>query len=243
MDYKKILNAFYEEDNFCRHKKLHGTEIDLEAELRNVIKYKIQDFCKCKKDIRYFLNEEIDEKDYLDRRRTDMFKMLQRKERVAMFLSNEECQNYFDNVQLYDLAMYVLHRVLFYNNSKIGILAPTLKESNHILSGIKMHLELTPKWRQPITLQYNKSRIEFDNGSKITAGAISSDSCKAESINILFVHKANIPTLDRMNDMWEAVYPIVTSSHGKVILTYDSLEGEQNFVREIFTGNIPWQLL
>ncbi len=68
----------------------------------------------------------------------------------------------------------ILHYILFNDHKLVALLANKGDAAREILDRIKTAYEALPKWLQQGVIEWNKGSVEFENGSKIIAGATSS---------------------------------------------------------------------
>jgi hypothetical protein len=80
---------------------------------------------------------------------------------------------------------YVLHKILFNQSMKVGILANKSETAREILSKIKQSYEHLPWWLQQGVVEWNKGTIELENGSKVIAGSTTSNSVRGFSFNCI----------------------------------------------------------
>jgi hypothetical protein len=80
-------------------------------------------------------------------------------------------------------ALYLLHQMLFSEDSNIAILANNERTSREILSRIQMAYTNLPLWLQKGVVEWNKGSMLLDNGVKIIAASTSSNSIRGMTIN------------------------------------------------------------
>ena len=85
-------------------------------------------------------------------------------------------------------ATYLLYRALFHPQSiNIGIVANKPKTAREVLDKIKkIYIEL-PIWMKKGSAVWNKSEIEFENGTRIMTDSPSSDSFRGYTCNFIYV--------------------------------------------------------
>lgn len=127
----------------------------------------------------------------------------------------------------------LLYYAIFKSDITIAVLANKEKQSKEILSRIKkMYLEL-PEFLQVGVKEWNKTNIEFGNGSRIITGSTSSDSIRGESIYILYLDE--FAFCRDADEFYTATYPVISSGKTtKVIIT--STTNGMNLFYDIYTG-------
>ena len=84
-------------------------------------------------------------------------------------------------------SAYMCHYIIFNGNKTAAILGNKDKTAREILYKIKIMFENLPSWLKPGVEEWNKTSVEFDNGSRIITAATSSSSIRGMSINMLCV--------------------------------------------------------
>ena len=82
---------------------------------------------------------------------------------------------------------YLLHTVLFKDAQNIAILANKGQTSRDILGKLQLAYENLPMWLQQGVVEWNKGRIELENGSVIIANSTSSSAARSGAYNIVFL--------------------------------------------------------
>lgn len=78
-------------------------------------------------------------------------------------------------------TVIILHYALFNEDKKIALLANKADTAQEILSRIQLAYEHLPNWLKCGVIEWNKRRVEFDNGSIIMAAASSASSIRGQS--------------------------------------------------------------
>lgn len=78
-------------------------------------------------------------------------------------------------------TVIILHYALFNDSKKIALLANKADMAQEILSRIQLAYEYLPSWLKCGVAEWNKRRVEFDNGSIILAAASSASSIRGNS--------------------------------------------------------------
>lgn len=115
-------------------------------------------------------------------------------------------------------TVIILHYVLFNEAKKVALLANNAAGSREILERIKLAYEGLPRFLQCGVSEWNKSSVQFENKSKITAAASSSSSIRGRTVSMLYIDEcAFIPRWDLFS---ASVLPTLSSGiTTKTILT------------------------
>lgn len=132
------------------------------------------------------------------------------------------------------VAMYLLWFAMF-NQDKLCIIAS--KAMNHaveIMSRIKYAYEELPSWLKAGCKFYNRTSIEFDNGSKIKSEATSEKTGRGSSPSILFIDEIAFISKRIQDELWASLAPAL-STGGKFILT-STPNGDSDLFAQIWRG-------
>ena len=113
---------------------------------------------------------------------------------------------------------YLLWYAMFNPDKTILIAANVLRQALEIMHRIRTTYELCPDHIRAGVLAYNKSSIEFDNGSRIVAQATTPNTGRGMSISLLYVDEMAFAAPGLLEDMWTSLSPTL-STGGKAIIT------------------------
>ena len=126
---------------------------------------------------------------------------------------------------------YLLWTVLFQDAQNIAILANRGETARGILGKLQLAYENLPLWLQQGVLEWNKGRIELENGSVIIASSTSSSAARSGSFNIVFLDEfAFVPT-NIAYDFFTSVYPVITAGTKTKILIVSTPNGMNLFYK------------
>ena len=81
----------------------------------------------------------------------------------------------------------ILHHALFNENYSIALLAHKEEQAIEILSRIQLAYENLPTWMQQGVVEWSKTSVELENGSKIKASSTASASIRGTSQNLVYL--------------------------------------------------------
>lgn len=105
----------------------------------------------------------------------------------------------------------IVHQVLFNPNYKVAILANKLKTATEIMDRVKIVYENLPKWMQQGVIEWNKTSITLENGSKIVCSSTSSSAVRGSSYNFLLLDEFAFVPDQIAEDFFASVYPTITA--------------------------------
>jgi hypothetical protein len=117
-------------------------------------------------------------------------------------------------------AATILWYILFHENYSVALLAHKLAQAREILGRIQLAYENLPKWMQQGVVEWNKTNVELENGSKILAAATSSSAIRGGSFNLIYLDEFAFVPPHFQGDFFASVYPTISSGNTtKVIIT------------------------
>lgn len=106
---------------------------------------------------------------------------------------------------------YILHYILFNEHKSVAILANKEKNSKDFLGRLKLAYENLPMWIQQGVLEWNKSSISLENGSKVFASATSSSAVRSGSYNLLLLDELAFVPRNIQSEFFASAYPTISS--------------------------------
>lgn len=132
------------------------------------------------------------------------------------------------------VAMYILWFALF-NKDKVCIIASkNMEHAVEIMSRVKYAYEELPNWIKAGCKFFNRTSIEFENGSKIKCEATSERTGRGSSPAILMVDEIAFISRRVQDAMWASLAPAL-STGGRFILT-STPNGDTDLFAAIWRG-------
>lgn len=104
-------------------------------------------------------------------------------------------------------GLFVLWKALFTPNINIGIAANKLSLATEVLDKVKkVFLEL-PIWLQQGVTAWNKTFIEFENGTRVMTSATNSDAFRGFSMHVLLVDEVAFVPTNLWEEMTDSLFP------------------------------------
>ena len=126
---------------------------------------------------------------------------------------------------------YLLWASLFQDSQNIAILANRGQTARDILGKYQLAYENLPIWLQQCVITWNKSYVELENGSKITASSTSSSAARSGSFNIVFLDEFAFVPANIANDFFTSVYPVITAGTKTKIIIVSTPNGMNLFYK------------
>lgn len=115
-------------------------------------------------------------------------------------------------------AMYLVWLAIFHSAKKCVIASKNLKHATEIMRRIKYAYSELPSWIKPACKFFNRTSIEFANGSVIECQATSENTGRGESPSVLLVDEIAFVSQSIQEEMWSSLQPSL-STGGKFIIT------------------------
>ena len=131
-------------------------------------------------------------------------------------------------------AMYILWFAMFNKVKKCIIASKAMQHATEIMSRIKYSYEQLPDWIKAGCKFYNRTSIEFDNGSVIRCEATSEKTGRGESPAIMFIDEIAFISRSIQDAMWASIAPAL-STGGKFIIT-STPNGDTDLFATIWNG-------
>lgn len=213
---------------YDQHVKRPNEEVEYSTE-------QIEELVKCSKDVNHFIkyikiiNPDRGEiffepYDY----QLDLLKKFQ-KYRFNVALASRQCG------KSTIVAAYVLWYACFHENKVIGIVSNKESAAKMILSRIKRMYEQLPNWLKPGVTEYQKTGVQYDNGTKIIISATSPDAFRGETLNCLVCDEFAFVPGNQAEEFWASNYPTISASKESKIIIISTPNGLFNLFHRIYT--------
>lgn len=133
------------------------------------------------------------------------------------------------------VSAYVLWYAMFHENKNIGIVSNKESSAKMILHRIKKTYEQLPPWLKPGVVEYSKTFISFDNGTRMVISATSADAFRGESMNLLVCDEFAFVPGSQAEDFWAANYPTISASKQAKIIIISTPNGLFNIYHRIYS--------
>ena len=126
------------------------------------------------------------------------------------------------------VSAYALWYACFNADKTIGIVSNKQTSAIDILARIKKAYENLPGYLKPGVVEYSKTFIHFDNGTKIIVSATSSDAFRGRTINLLIMDEYAFVPKHIGEEFWSANYPTISASKEAKIVIISTPNGLYN---------------
>ena len=132
---------------------------------------------------------------------------------------------------------FLLWTILFQDSQTVAVLANRGETARGILGKLQLAYENLPMWLQQGVVEWNKCRVELENGSVIIASSTSSSAARSGSFNIVFLDEFAFVPSNIATDFFTSVYPVITAGTKTKIIIVSTPNG-MNLFYKIWTDAI-----
>ena len=190
----------------------------------------VEEFLKCKEDPIYFY------KNYLQTKSVDkgmvVFDPYEYQTRMTEMIQ----ENRFSIFKMARqsgkttiVAAYLLWMTHFHEHQNLAILGNQQKIATDILTRIKNNYKQLPMWMKHGVETWNKTSVDFENGSSIMAGATSGDSFRGFAFNVVFLDEFAFVNDNIARDFYKSIYPTISSGETSRIIIVSTPNGKNLF--------------
>ena len=133
------------------------------------------------------------------------------------------------------LTIFALWMICFTDDYRVLLIANKENTAINIFKRIRLAYEMLPNYMKPGVVNYAKTGLELANGSSIGISTTTSDAARGESINCLLIDEAAFIPSEFMDDFWESVFPVISSSKKSKIFMLSTPNGVGNLFYNIYT--------
>lgn len=171
-------------------------------------KEKIEEFLKCKNDPVYFINN------YVKLFGLCNIKLYPFQEKmVKQFNSNRFnlCASSRQSGKTLVTSLYLLHQLIFVDNTNILIIGYNQQSAENILQRLKQIYGNLPNWlRMQITIS-NRNRFELENGSSIISEKFNLSLTRSQNFKHIFFNEVAFASDENVKQFFECVFPCVSA--------------------------------
>jgi len=136
------------------------------------------------------------------------------------------------------LTIFALWMVCFQDDFRVLLIANKEGTAINIFKRIRLAYEMLPNYMKPGVIEYAKTGLVLANGSSIGISTTTSDAARGESINCLLIDEAAFIPPEFMDDFWESVFPVISSSKKSKIFMLSTPNGVGNLFFNTYTDAV-----
>lgn len=133
------------------------------------------------------------------------------------------------------LTIFALWMVCFTDDYRVLLIANKEQTAKNIFKRVRLAYEMLPNFLKPGVVEYAKEGLVLANGSSIGISTTTSDAARGESINCLLIDEAAFIPPEFIDEFWESVFPVISSSKKSKIFMLSTPNGVGNLFYNIYT--------
>lgn len=215
-------------------------------------KYEIEEYIKCSKDPLYFIENYV--KIVSIDAGLQTFKPFQYQRDYLLALHNNQkilCTLSRQMGKTICTAAYLCWYMLFNSDKYIAIVSLKLSAAREVLSRIQLMYFNLPLWLQQGVIEFNKTSMELENGSKIMCAATSGTALTSKMVAFLYIDEAALIPNHIADEFFTSVFPTLSSGKtSRVVMTstprgiantfYRFWKEAENGINGFATYHVPW---
>lgn len=192
----------------------------------------ITEFQKCYEDPVYFINH------YAKVVSLDKgvipFTLYPYQERIINCVNNNRytiCKLFRQAGKSTTLAVYSLWYSIFHDHKNTVILANKMSTAKDIFSRVGYMYEMLPDFLKPGLVEYNKTSMQFENGSHIRCAPTSASAVRGSSISLLVCDEFAFLSSSLADEFINSVFPTLSSSSESKLVLISTPYGLNHFYK------------
>ncbi len=134
------------------------------------------------------------------------------------------------------MTIYALWIACFQPDKRILILANKEKTAIQLFDRVRLAYEMLPNWLKPgVDGAYGKTEIKLANGSSIAVSSTSGTAIRGDRANVLILDELAFVLNQVIEEFWNSVMPVISSSNKTQIFVVSTPNGTQNKFYELYT--------
>lgn len=133
------------------------------------------------------------------------------------------------------MTIYALWLTCFNSDKTVLIVANKEKTAINILKRVRMAYEQLPNWLKPGIKKWGDKEVILANDSRISISSTSSSASRGDTANCIIIDEAAYIAPHIMDEFWNSVMPVVSSSQSAKVFLISTPNGTANKFYEIYT--------
>lgn len=122
---------------------------------------------------------------------------------------------------------FMIHYVIFNKQKTVGVLANKESTANEILSKIKISFQSLPAFMQVGVIEWAKSSVVFENGSRLLSSTTTSDSIRGYTLHACLIDEA--AHIEKFDEFFSSVFPTISAGKQTKMILVSTPNGMNHF--------------
>ncbi len=136
------------------------------------------------------------------------------------------------------MMAYMAWYGIFHSRKNVAILANKGKTAFGIMHKFKEIYSGIPLWMQQGVVEWNKSSIEFENGTIVYTAATSGDAVRGDSISLCMIDEAAFVKENLWQEFWDSTLPTISSAKSSKLVLISTPNGMNHYEELYRKANI-----
>jgi hypothetical protein len=201
--------------------------------------HKMTEFVRCSQDPLYFVENYIYIK-ALDEEELILFKTRSYQKEMVNKMMNERfviAKIPRQAGKTVIVSSILLWHLIFNRNYSVLAAAHKLDKARDIVKEVQRMFEHLPEWLQHGVVEYNKTNMILENGSRLRAAATSGSSARGDTYNLCYIDEAAFIPSHVAQHFFESVMPTISSGKTSKIFITSTPKGLNHFYMQWQAAN------
>lgn len=134
------------------------------------------------------------------------------------------------------MTIYILWQACFNDDQRILLVANKEATAIEIFQRVRMAFEELPEWLKPGVVEWGKTGMTLDNGSRIGITTTTGTAARGQAVNILIIDEMAFIESHLVEEFWKSVFPIISSSKKSKVFVCSTANGTDNLFFKLYDG-------
>lgn len=134
------------------------------------------------------------------------------------------------------MTIYILWQACFNDDQRILLVANKEATAIEIFQRVRLAFEELPEWLKPGVVEWGKTGMTLDNGSRIGITTTTGTAARGQAVNVLIIDEMAFIEPHLVEEFWKSVFPIISSSKTSKVFVCSTANGTDNLFYKLYDG-------
>lgn len=115
------------------------------------------------------------------------------------------------------IAIYLLWFAMFHDDKTVLVASNKFSNALEIMQRVQYAYEELPHWLKPGVSEFNKTSMEFDNGSRFFSQATTGDTGRGKALSKMFIDELAFVRPSIQDELWASIAPTLSTGGDMII--------------------------
>jgi hypothetical protein len=115
------------------------------------------------------------------------------------------------------IAIYLLWFAMFHRDKTVLVASNKFSNALEIMQRVQFAYEELPHWLKPGVSEFNKTSMEFDNGSRFFSQATTGDTGRGKALSKMFIDELAFVRQSIQEELWASIAPTLSTGGDMII--------------------------